>query len=335
MNRICQLPESLVYEPYYSYLERPNFKTFTGNVILFDEFVKIQSAFIAKNIGVMPLKGMALLFSVYKDISIRPMVDIDILIHEKDLEEAIGILSDLGYRRECGGPFNYYKQKKIIVFLDMQYNIWYIKALSRRNSEIYGIEQMWKGASRICLDNGSSALIMPPEDLLINVAAHAAIDHAQERSVWFNDIVNICDVHKEHFNCNVFIEKVNAYGLNIPIYKILESAKTISDKRILSVILEKLKPSEKYFLESVLYNSMLTKSSIPKIGHILRFLTISGLLRKLRLILFYFFPDRNFMILRYNIKNKNCIYFYYLRRIMSFFTQILKFSVLLSRKGGA
>ena len=48
----------------------------------------------------MALKGAALAVRHYRDLGLRSMTDLDILVHPADLERAIGVLSLTGYRAE-------------------------------------------------------------------------------------------------------------------------------------------------------------------------------------------------------------------------------------------
>lgn len=294
------------------------------NTILLNEFVKIQSAFQARDIALMPLKGMALLFSVYKNLGLRPMTDIDFLIKKEDAEKAKDLLLDLGFKKD-DAPFNYSKIKgRKRILLDMQYDIWYLKTLSRAQSHIYNIEKIWQEASRFYLDDGNSAQIMAAEDLLINVTAHAGVDHDKVVDIWLYDIVSICGVYKENFRWDIFIDKVISYNLQIPIHYLLKLARGRFSAQIPQFILDELKPATNKFFEVKLYESILKGFSIPRVGHFLRIITSNRLSSKLRLILFYLFPDKKFMILRYKIKKKNLVYFYYPLRAISFLPKILK-----------
>jgi len=58
---------------------------------------EIQTALATHNIPIIVLKGMVLAFGAYKDPSLRPMHDLDLLLHEQDAAAATQILGKLGY----------------------------------------------------------------------------------------------------------------------------------------------------------------------------------------------------------------------------------------------
>ena len=290
------------------------------NAIFLDEFIKIQSVFETEKIPLMPLKGIAFLFCVYKDIGLRPMADIDFLILKKDVEKAKNLLLKLNYREEyC--TFNYSKTERgRPVLLDMHHDIWYLKTLSRHKSDIYGLKQIWRDSRRFYLEDGNSALIMSPQDLLINVAAHACLDHSQPTGVWLYDIVSICNVYKNNMHWQLLIDKVISYNLQIPFHQTLKSAKENFGAGIPQFVLEELRLKNNRYFEFRFYKAMQESLPIPKIGHLLRILTSARLSGKLRLILFYFFPDKEFMLSRYKIRDKRLVCFYYPLRIISLFS---------------
>jgi len=58
---------------------------------------------------VILLKGSYLARHVYRDPALRPMDDVDILIHEEDLEQARSVLSNIGYRSAVKSLSPYHK----------------------------------------------------------------------------------------------------------------------------------------------------------------------------------------------------------------------------------
>src|SRR5882724_9901509 len=67
------------------------------NMYLYAELRRILEGFREKGLNVIVLKGAALAQSVYGDIGLRPMGDIDLLVRKEDLDCAEQIMSTLGY----------------------------------------------------------------------------------------------------------------------------------------------------------------------------------------------------------------------------------------------
>jgi hypothetical protein len=69
---------------------------FVKSTLLINYFCKIQSL-CGNDCQIIPLKGMSLLFSIYKDSYARNMGDIDIFVSENNLKLFISSLKELGY----------------------------------------------------------------------------------------------------------------------------------------------------------------------------------------------------------------------------------------------
>lgn len=104
---------------------------FVRNTLLVNHFCKILSA--CKNeCTVIPLKGMSLLFSTYKDYS-RNVGDIDLFVFEKDVEKFMNHLNNFGYvprtpkmnkiRLQAKGKFDMIHPNKKYCDLDIHINL--------------------------------------------------------------------------------------------------------------------------------------------------------------------------------------------------------------------
>lgn len=63
------------------------------------ELAQILAAFAAQNVPLMPLKGAILAARVYPDPGLRPMADLDVLVHPVNFEAATRLLIQLGYAK--------------------------------------------------------------------------------------------------------------------------------------------------------------------------------------------------------------------------------------------
>lgn len=104
----------LVYERLSSLLDdaaceelaRDMRRRFQGNAMrnrfLGRELVRLTSSFDRAGIGTVAFKGPALAISAYGSIGMRQFVDLDLLVHQDQVEEAIGVLLDEGYVTPSG-----------------------------------------------------------------------------------------------------------------------------------------------------------------------------------------------------------------------------------------
>lgn len=70
------------------------------NLVFLKEYESILQQCNINKIKIIPLKGIVLIKEIYKNIALRTLSDIDLLIHKHDLERGINVLRDLGYTQK-------------------------------------------------------------------------------------------------------------------------------------------------------------------------------------------------------------------------------------------
>src|SRR5512139_1238156 len=84
-------------------LEKCYHGTAYSNLLLLKEYKDIAQAFNAKEVALLPLKGIDFFRTFYPNIALRTTNDIDILVKKADLDRAIDILRELGYVQKRTG----------------------------------------------------------------------------------------------------------------------------------------------------------------------------------------------------------------------------------------
>ena len=79
-------------------LKKEYYLTAASNLAKLNQTSKVLQAFQEANILAIPLKGIALIESLYPNPAIRPMTDVDLLIKPEDFNRVKGILERAGYR---------------------------------------------------------------------------------------------------------------------------------------------------------------------------------------------------------------------------------------------
>ena len=74
------------------------YNTVAQNTLLLQELFKVLDAFAMADIPVIVLKGAALVGRFYQDIGLRPMHDLDLLIPDRQVTQAMGLVQTLGYQ---------------------------------------------------------------------------------------------------------------------------------------------------------------------------------------------------------------------------------------------
>jgi len=184
------------------------YHTAARNMLLYQELASILEALKGAEVPVVVLKGAALAATLYPSIGLRPMGDIDLLVPQARLPEALACLKALGYselippmapglNRVVGRHVGLDGDKDIPLHVEIHWTLaagehdryapsmaWFWQQTEEWKLEGGG----WKGES--ILHSPSSAFQLTPTAHLLYLAAHLALQHggAQAQPIWFYDI---------------------------------------------------------------------------------------------------------------------------------------------------
>jgi len=167
--------------------------TAIDNLGAYGEFRRVAQALHAARIPLLALKGLHLAELVYRDIGLRPMSDLDVLVPRDRLRRALAALRDRGYRYNetlaasaqamSGVNEITLRRPESGVNVDLHWGLNEIRGIGADS-----MQEIWRCARPARL-GGSEALVMPPELLLAHVCAHAACV-----SYFVSDVRVFCDV---------------------------------------------------------------------------------------------------------------------------------------------
>ena len=179
--------------------------TLTGllNNSNYTELEKIQKTFQAEGIELILLKGSHLAKFVYRDIGLRAMSDIDIMVKKEEFLKALELLFQMGFgapseeKLESIERFkaNFNKispnlrhfpslvDQRKKVKLDLHFSP--VKLTAPFNIDIDGL---WERSKKAEI-NGTNVLLLSPEDLLLHISIHNSYNHKFK----FYGIKAICD----------------------------------------------------------------------------------------------------------------------------------------------
>ena len=151
-----------------------------------------------EGVQAIPFKGAALAPLYYPEPCLRPMGDLDILVHEKDLPAGIQVLQRLGYRF-------FSRSAEDVVYLrgERKENVWApdnvhpVEMHFALREEYAGLTydlagQVWQASSRQPYWAGLETLVPSPATLLHHVCAHASSDWLIQRG----RLMHIDDIFK-------------------------------------------------------------------------------------------------------------------------------------------
>lgn len=88
----------------YLFLEEEYKNNRARNLLIINELTVILEAANRAGIEVIPLTGVLLALAVYPDPALRPMADIDFLVHPEDQTRIGNIMANLGYQIDTSLP---------------------------------------------------------------------------------------------------------------------------------------------------------------------------------------------------------------------------------------
>lgn len=215
------------------YIRNGYYLSIQNNHILSDEFLRIYQLFEHRNIAMSPLKGIALLEDIYLPFPIRPMVDIDILVKEDDLEMAGQLLLELDYAKDLQGltesywrdsqchiVFNKRGKRRIVVELH-----WGIDFKRRKRTVL---SEIWD-KRRSAVFREDSVRLLSPEDTLFTLSLHArrfgkilCMKNSIDTYLLFKKYI-------QNFDWRYVFDKCDKYGLYSAVFYNIHQAAHIFD----------------------------------------------------------------------------------------------------------
>lgn len=211
-----------------------------ANMRLFHGLSIILRAMRAADVPVIPLKGACLADTVYGNIALRPMVDLDLLVKPADLPRAIQALRDLGYDSER--PFDPAAQQA--GFQDMppmrrpggamvELHWTLVTPLCGARIDERELEGIWERSAPATIA-GVPSRMLSPEDLLLHLCMHASVHHrfADVGLKSFVDMAEVVRHYESALDWPAFAARANTWGVSNGVRMALMLAEDWTDLRV-------------------------------------------------------------------------------------------------------
>jgi len=285
MNILEAIPESTK-----KFLARIYAETSLINTHLLQEMTELEKGLEKRDIQVIVLKGAALLKTVYRDVALRPMEDIDLMVRQEHLNELKNVLESMGFAQNRLYPGSFGKG---ILSIDIHSDLLSSHRIRSRQA-ILDIrpEDAWSSSIPI---NGSSSLYRLSLNVNLIALSFHLLKHRYDRLIWFVDIAESIKTYQSMSDWQDLIEysrRVRADRLLL--YTLLLTKRLLGvkvpDDVLTDLGKEDLSPVERYILRLRLMHVPL-----GTVMDLLWMFQIQGTGKKIRFIRENIFPRREVM----------------------------------------
>lgn len=272
------------------------------------ELINMLGCLRDKDIETILLKGAALTMTVYRDLGLRPMQDIDLLIRRDELARATATLCDLGYQRyrplgppaqartdDFHGEVAYVKNCGFTVAIEPHWTLGHKYPYSGR----INVDGLWQRAKRARF-KGVDAPVLCPEDSLIHLCLHL-FQHGQD--FWLVpacDIKALVDHYKDSFGWKSFLDRVFKFHLCLPVKYSLVKTSELFHAPVPGYVWEELNAYKPAKSEKRIFSLFAGRDRQSGIVTLADLLTIPGTTQKLNYVFATLFPSREWLVSCYS-----------------------------------
>jgi hypothetical protein len=301
-------------------LKEEYYQTAAYNALLFEELEKILGALEEAGIPVVLLKGAALAQTVYPDPALRPMSDLDLLVHEGDLDRCEEIVHELGYNKEpnLGGAdlhklvnyeINYDGETHFPAKVEFHWDLIAGKGHRRYRPQI-GWFWECKSVVNDQLLGGIGGYILTPAAHWLYLTGHLKYKHlGRERLLWYYDLYLLLQQHGEQINWDLLLESSGQFNWKFFFLAAVHDLQSIFGAQFRGEIAERV-ASSKFIqdLESV------KRPTSNRVINVIDSLVELTWLARFRLIMALIFPTTFYISFRYRVEKRWKIPFFYFYR---------------------
>lgn len=310
-----------------------------ANTLIFEELKIVLNAFKEGGPPLIVLKGAALASTVYNNLALRPMADVDLLVKKEDLFRTDERLKALGYRPSDKSAD------------DMNISSSYLTSLDYRNSSQYSssfhvhwhfvnstvpnesyinyvkMENIWRDAEKADIA-GVETLVMAPHHLIIHLSEHALrVFHSASKFSYFCDINEAVNYYGPRLDWNKLVDESRRFHLDRMVYLSLFFSFRLIGTDVPDIVFKALKPKRSSFGENVFINSVLNNRERVGLSYAVHLAMNRGFTKKMEFVWRTFFPPRQILAQKNYCRPEKKSSIHYFRRInevFSFFLRILR-----------
>ncbi len=272
------------------------------NLFLLHELSQILVLFRGAGVEAIVLKGAALTETVYKNIALRPMRDLDLLIRREQWAAALTLMAQAGFRQTAfiereSYPAVLEKSGIEPVTLELHRSLFH----SLHYQQNLALDWFWETAT--CAPSSTEPMkVLGLEAQILHLCGHLALHHIHQPSLlWSNDLAELIFTNKDKIQWDIFIDKAQTLQLILPSQKILVPIARDWGAPVPQEVLEQLQSLPVTEAERRAFALSTAVKQSEGEGYWMRLQEITGWHRRLAYVLKWLFPAPDALRSRYKI----------------------------------
>ncbi|MBN1922047.1 MAG: nucleotidyltransferase family protein [Anaerolineae bacterium] len=194
------------------------------------ELARALEALHREGIATLLLKGAALGVAVYRNVGLRPMGDIDLLVRREDAARALALMEGLGYaatgaETRPGATLEYenevalrHTRKPQLAPVELHWGL----LDSPHYQSTLDMDWFWRTAQPLEVE-GASTLMLGPEAQVLHLCAHLMLHHAGASShlQWYHDIAEVLVAYGDALDWEALLAVAATNDLVLPLQRVL------------------------------------------------------------------------------------------------------------------
>jgi hypothetical protein len=212
-------PEQLAPAELVQALDRMRIEVRSLNIVILDRLRKLADCLERAGVRFLILKGPVLLALLYRDLSERPMHDLDVLVRREDLQRTLEVLEEAGYQAPGGGERRFWERSyhHIVARLDgsLPLDVEVHWDLELRERYPIPLERVW-AESMPFASGGCELRAMSLLDQFVFGAIHLARHFHQPRLIWLIDLRSMA--RRWELDWGAVAERARLYRARTPLW---------------------------------------------------------------------------------------------------------------------
>jgi hypothetical protein len=317
-------------------LKKDYYTSATKNALIFEELGKVLGLFNQRGLQVIVMKGAALAETIYGNLALRPMADVDLLVKKENLHQIDELLKKLGYSPADRSVDDVDFTSTYLTTLDYRNPIknspsfhihWhFVNSTIPNESYINHIkmDDIWQNAVRTNIAD-IETWVMSPHHLIIHLSEHALrVTHSLSKLSYFCDIDRAINYYGKGLDWNLLVRDSIRFNLNKMVYTTLYFSTYFIKAKVPEDVLLKLRPKRFSIPEKIFMRKAAENKRTPGMSYLIHLSMNKGLGGKLKFVGRTLFPPKDILAQRSYISKADMNYRYYLNRTKEVLSRVLQ-----------